>query len=92
MHKIVDINEAIIAYLDGEKVRRHITMEEFVNNQKMRVKKTNKRVRIITDNNTMNADGSMLKSFTKRLKKAFYGIFSNMHSKSKYIDEESNMI
>ena len=44
MHKIVDINEAIIAYLDGKKVRRHITMEEFVNNQKMRVKKTNKRV------------------------------------------------
>ncbi len=53
---------------------------------------TSKTIRIITDNRTMNADGAMIQSFTKRLKKAFNNGLSVLHSKKEYKDENSNLI
>jgi glycosyltransferase involved in cell wall biosynthesis len=53
---------------------------------------TSRKTRIITDNNTMNADGSMYRSFMKRLYKACRNMFSLFRKKSAYLDEESNML
>lgn len=53
---------------------------------------TGKRTRIITDNGTMNSDGSMLQSFFKRLKKATKSGLSIFHTKQVYQDEDSNLI
>ena len=38
MNKIVDVKEAIIAYLDGKKVRRYIPMDEFIKDNETRLK------------------------------------------------------
>ena len=38
MNRIVDGKEAILAYLDGKKVRRYIPMEEFINHNKVQLK------------------------------------------------------
>lgn len=53
---------------------------------------TNKKTRIITDNNTMNADGSMMQSFIQRIKKAIKNGISIFHRKNIYEDEDSNLI
>lgn len=53
---------------------------------------TSKKARVVTDNGTLNADGSLLNSFKIRIlkvRKNFTGLFL---SKSTYKDEDSNLI
>lgn len=38
MNRIVDVKEAILAYLDGKKVRRYMPMEEFINHNEIQLK------------------------------------------------------
>ena len=38
MNRIVDVKEAILAYLDGKKVRRYMPMEEFIKHNEVQLK------------------------------------------------------
>jgi len=53
---------------------------------------TDQKARIFTDNKTMNADGTMLQSFIKRLSKGLKNIFGLTHTKQVYKDKKSNII
>lgn len=53
---------------------------------------TNRKARVLTDNSTLNADGSFFKSFTKRLAKALKNTINLFLKKNKYIDKNSNLI
>lgn len=53
---------------------------------------TNKKTRIVTDNNTMNADGTMAESFIRRIKKVIHNGFAIMKDKKDYQDDDSNLI
>ncbi len=53
---------------------------------------TNRKARIVTNNNTMRADGSIYKSFFFRLKKMINGFGGIFTSKKEYKDEDSNLI
>ena len=37
MNRIVDVKEAILAYLDGKKVRRYMPMEEFIKHNEIQL-------------------------------------------------------
>lgn len=53
---------------------------------------TNRKARIVTNNNTMRANGSVYSSFFFRLKKMIKGFHRLFASQSEYKDEESNLI
>ena len=53
---------------------------------------TSRKARALTSNSTLNADGSLLKSFTKRLIKACRGLGGIFTKKEKYEDQDSNII
>lgn len=53
---------------------------------------TSRKVRVLTSNGTLNADGSLLKSLWIRIRKAFKGLGGLFRKKDKYTDEESNLI
>lgn len=53
---------------------------------------TSRRARIITDNTTMQKDGSFTSSFLRRAEKALRGTAGMFSSKSSYEDEEENLI
>ena len=53
---------------------------------------TNRKARILTNNNTMKAAGSIYQSFFLRVRKMLGGIGGLFRSKSEYKDEENNLI
>lgn len=53
---------------------------------------TTRKVRVVTSNGTLNNDGSLLNSFTKRLSKSFKGFTNYFTKETKYKDEDSNLL
>lgn len=53
---------------------------------------TSRKVRALTGNGTLNADGSLLKSFIARGKKAFHGLSGLFTKQDKYDDGDANLI
>jgi len=52
----------------------------------------NRKVRVMTATNTLDADGSLFKSFLNRVKNALKGFGSYFTKRTHYADKESNMI
>ncbi len=53
---------------------------------------TRRKVRALTGNGTLNADGSLLKSFIARGKKACHGLSGLFTRQEKYDDGDTNLI
>ena len=51
-----------------------------------------RKTRVVTATNTLDADGSLFKSFAKRVKNALKGLGTYFTKRSQYVDEDSNLI